>query len=110
VTRLTYAGGATAELRYAWDAPSLLKGTFQHSRVVGSQGRIVFESNGIYAWLAGTRQKRFYFPGRCDLMGYGAMTRDFLQCLEEGRPPRSDFARARRDLEVVFQAYRKNGR
>ena len=34
VTRLEYAGGATAELRYAWNARSLLKGTFQHSRVV----------------------------------------------------------------------------
>lgn len=109
VTRLEYAGGATAELRYAWNAHSLLKGTFQHSRVIGSEGSITFESNGLYARVKGQRRKRLYFPGVRDLMGYGAMTRDFLQCLEGSRQPLSNFARASRDLEIVFQAYRNLG-
>ena len=40
-------------------------------------------------------------------MGYGGMTRDFLNCLrEEGKKPLSDFGRAKRDLEIVFEAYR----
>lgn len=108
VTRLEYADGATAELRYAWNARSLLKGLFQHSRISGTEGRIVFESNGLYVRLRGDRQKRLCFPGFGDLMGYGGMTRDFLACLrEEGRQPLSDFGRAKRDLEIVFEAYRE---
>jgi predicted dehydrogenase len=107
VTRLEYAGGATAELRYAWNARSLLKGLFQHSCILGTEGRIVFESNGLYVRLRGDRRKRTYFPGFGDLMGYEGMTRDFLDCLrEEGRQPLSDFGRAKRDLEIVFEAYR----
>jgi predicted dehydrogenase len=106
VTRLVYAGGAQAELRYAWNARSLLKGTFQHSRISGAEGRITFESNGLYVRLRAPRRRRLYFPGLRDLMGYRGMIRDFLQCLESGdRKPFSDFARAARDLQIVFAAY-----
>ena len=38
-------------------------------------------------------------------MGYGAMTRDFLELLREGREPLSNFGRAARDLRIVFAAY-----
>ena len=72
----------------------------------GDRGRIVFECNGLYARLRG-RRKRLYFPGVGDLMGYGGMMRDFLQCLQEpGRQPYSDLARAERDLSIVFAAYK----
>jgi predicted dehydrogenase len=106
LTRLAYADGATATLRYAWDQPSLAKGLFQHSQLKGEKGRIIFESNGLYAWLSAGNRQKLYFPGFGDLMGYRAMTADFLACLEDAtRRPLSDFARARRDLEVVFRAY-----
>jgi len=106
-TRLEYENGATAELRYAWNVKSLTRGTFQHSRIKGSRGCITFESNGMYAWVNARRKKRFYFPGFRDLMGYRRMTQDFIDCLqEEGRKPRSDFHRAKRDLRIIFEAYR----
>ena len=106
ITRLEYAGGTVGELRYAWNVPSRTRGTFQHSHIAGTEGRIVFESNGIYLWLRGAGRRKLYFPGFRDMMGYGHMTRDFLDCLEqEGRQPRSDFLKARRDLEIVFAAY-----
>jgi UDP-N-acetylglucosamine 3-dehydrogenase len=106
VVRVVYAGGAELVLRYAWNAFSPTKGIFQHSRVEGTAGRVVFESNGIYVRLKG-RRKRLYFPGVRDLMGYGAMTRDFLQCLQvPGKKPYSDFSRAERDLGIVFAAYK----
>jgi len=105
-TRLIYAEGRTATLHYAWDQPSLTKGLFQHSQLRGTAGRIFFESNGLYLWLSAGNRNKLYFPGFGDLMGYRAMTADFLACLEDpGRQPVSDFARARRDLEVVFGAY-----
>ncbi|MCC7261967.1 MAG: Gfo/Idh/MocA family oxidoreductase [Candidatus Latescibacteria bacterium] len=108
LTRLTYAEGRTATLHYAWNQPSLTKGLFQHSQLRGTAGRIFFESNGLYAWLSAGNRNKLYFPGFGDLMGYRAMTADFLACLEDkARQPLSDFARARRDLEVVFAAYRE---
>ncbi|MDP6779906.1 MAG: hypothetical protein QGI83_24320, partial [Candidatus Latescibacteria bacterium] len=107
VTRLDYAGGAQAELVYSWATKALLKGTFQHSHIVGDAGRIVFESNGIYVVLRSGRTTRIYTPGFRDLMGYGAMAEDFLACVSGlSRQPYSDFRRAKRDLQVVFDAYR----
>lgn len=100
VLRLRF-GAAEAELRYAWDRPSLTKGILQRSRVECERGRVLFESNGLYVRRGG----RWGFRLR-DLMGYGAMTSDFLACLDEpGRRPYSDLARARRDLGIVFAAY-----
>jgi predicted dehydrogenase len=103
VTRLQYAGGAVAEVRYAWDRPTALRGICQHSRIEGSEGSITFESNGLYAWVQGAGPR---LPGRRDLMGYGGMTRDFLACLSgERQAPFSDLGRANRDLGIVLSAY-----
>lgn len=100
-------GEVTADLEYAWDTPSLTKGVFQHSRIEGEAGRIVFESNGIYAWLSG-RRKQLRFPVG-DLMGYDAMWDDFVACVREGRTPLSDLDRAAKDLETVWRAYEIGG-
>ena len=99
--------GLKADLHYAWDQRSLLKGVFQHSVIEGSSGRITFESNGIYVRVKGPGRRGLTFPGFRDLMGYGAMTRDFLACVEAGgeREPYSNFDRASRDLGIAFAAY-----
>ena len=102
---LTYNEGLTASLKYAWDVPSLTKGTFQHSRITGDEGVIIFESNGLYIWLNG-RRRRLAFTGG-DLLGYKRMTNDFTRCLEQGTTPYSDMERGRRDMNIVFQAYRQ---
>ena len=102
--RLSYDETLSATLHYGWDVPAMLKGTFQHSRIIGDEGKITFESNGIYLWHG--RRRRLTFPGFADLMGYRTMTSDFLSCLEAGRQPYSNFERASRDLGVVFDAYR----
>lgn len=107
ITRMQYGNGARAELHYAWNSFSPTKGIFQHSRVVGDKGQIIFESNGIYVRIASPAHKKLYFPGFADMMGYGAMARDFVDCLQEqGRRPHSGFAEAARDLEIVFSAYK----
>ena len=107
---LVYASGLEARLRYAWDVPSLARGMFQHGRIFGDEGHIGFESNGLYAWTRGRSGARLRVPDMRDLMGYAAMTRDFLACLDEpGRAPYSDLARARRDLSIVFEAYSMGG-
>ena len=103
--QMTYSDGVSARLRYAWDVTSFTKGMLQHSKIVGARGRIVFESNGLYAVLRGKR-RGFLLPDLSDLMGFGRMMDDFLRCLEDSSvQPYSNFARARRDLDVVFRAY-----
>ena len=108
ITRLTFANGAIAELQYSWNTPSLLKGVFQHSHIQGTNGSITFESNGIYVWHSGGVLP--VLPGLRDLMGYGAMTQDFLACIQDrNQKPYSNFKRAKRDLDIVFRAYNDLG-
>ena len=102
---VAFENGIAGELEYGWDTPSLTKGTFQHSEIVGSEGRIVFESNGLYAFLSGHR-RTFSFPGLSDLLGYGAMIDEFIG-LTQGNRTRSGYEKARQDLDVVFRAYEK---
>ena len=101
-----YPSGVRGEIRYAWDSRSLPGGILQHSRIEGERGRIVFESNGLYIGFRAGREYRFRFGPLEDLMGFRAMTRDFLRSARDpDHRPRSDFERARRDLGVVFAAY-----
>ena len=107
VLALEAPGGPKAEIRYAWNVPSPTGGVFQHSRIAGSEGGVRFESNGIYHWVRSQRRRALEFPGFRDMMGYRGMMEDFLACLEDrGRSPYSNLARARRDLQIVFDAYR----
>lgn len=107
MTTMRYNGDATASLHYAWDVPSLLRGTFQHSRIEGDAGRIVFESNGLYMHYTGLGcSAKIRGPQLGDLMGYRAMTSDFLACVADPkRRPYSCLARAKRDIVIVFAAY-----
>ena len=107
VIRLAAINGPTASIHYAWDVPSLTQGVFQHSNITGSQGQIIFESNGIYQRLKTRRRTRLEFPGFVDMSGYKAMMNDFLKSVEDpNHSPYSNFERATRDLEIVFNAYR----
>ena len=103
VLGVDFENGISGELDYGWDTPSITKGTFQHSVIIGTEGRIVFESNGIYALLSG-RRRALSFPGFSDLLGYNAMMDEFLE-LTQGGGTRSGYGKARQDLEVVFRAY-----
>ncbi len=106
ITELTYPGDVKAEITYSWNTRSRTKGTFQHSRIHGTHGQIIFESNGLYVLQKGHEGCRVHVPGISDLMGYREMTRDFLRCVDNrSRKPYSDYMRARRDLRIVFDAY-----
>ncbi|MCY3745113.1 MAG: Gfo/Idh/MocA family oxidoreductase [Acidobacteria bacterium] len=103
---LEYPSGIRAEVRYGWNTPSLPGGILQHSFVEGEDGRVVFESNGLYLWSRAGWGIRLRVGPFADLMGFAAMTRDFLRSVRNPvRRPRSDFETARRDLEIVFRAY-----
>jgi len=110
VIKLTYDKTIQAVLRYSWETASLTKGVFQHSSIVGTQGKIVFESNGIYIVTGTGVNRRLSFPGFSDISGHMAMTHDFIECLNDpAKTPYSNFSKTKRDLEIVFDAYRQGG-
>ena len=99
-----FESGAVGKLLHAWSVPNRLGG-LQLSKLYGTLGSIVFESNGLFAMVVG-RRKRLRLPGVIDLMGYRAMLRHFLQCVRDRTAPDMSLGIARRDLAVVTAAYR----
>ncbi len=102
----SYRSGVRATIEYAWNRRSLPGGIFQHSRIEGAGGWILMESNGLYMACRAGGWAWLRLPGFADLMGFRAMARDFRsQLADPSRKPFSDYARARRDLEIIFAAY-----
>ena len=101
---LEYEGGAIGTLSHSWETPSPLRG-LQLSRIRGTEGSILFESNGLAVSVWG-RTRRLIVPGLADLQGYGAMFRDFLAALRGERAPLMTLERACADLALVEAAYR----
>jgi predicted dehydrogenase len=99
---IDYAGGAVGTLLHSWETPSPLRG-LQLSRIRGTAGSIVFESNGLFVFVEG-QIRRLILPGLADLAGYRAMFRDFFRALAGGPEPLMTLDRARRDVEIVLSA------
>ncbi|MEO8706870.1 MAG: Gfo/Idh/MocA family oxidoreductase [Kofleriaceae bacterium] len=94
---------AVGTLAYSWEVPSTAKG-LRLSKIYGREGTITFETNGLWVLLHG-RKTRFYIPGLRDLSGYHAMWADFVNAWVTDSEPLMTLAKARRDLELVEQAY-----
>jgi predicted dehydrogenase len=97
-----YAEGAVGMLSYSWEVPSTARG-LRLSKIYGKAGTITFESNGLWTLCHG-KKLRFYV-GLRDLAGYRAMWADFVRAWKDGTPAAMTLAHARRDLELVEQAY-----
>jgi predicted dehydrogenase len=104
---IEYADGPAGLLSYSWEVASPLKG-LRASRVYGREGSLVFESNGLFLAAAGRRWS-LQFPNVGDMLGYKAMFSDFLRAWRERTEAKMTLARARRDLEVIEEAYRSAG-
>ena len=104
---IEYAEGPVGFLSYSWDVATVLGG-LRASRIYGREGSLVFESNGLFMATSG-RKWRIRFPGLGDMLGYHAMFSDFLRAWRARTEPGMTLARARRDLEVIEEAYRSAG-
>jgi predicted dehydrogenase len=96
--------GAVGKLLHSWNTLNRIAG-LGISRIYGTAGNITFESNGLWALVLG-RRRRFRIPGVLDIMGYRAMLRHFARSVQQGTHPHMSLAVARRDMELVFSAYR----
>lgn len=102
-----YAEGLVGMLSYSWEVPATAKG-LRLSKIYGRAGTITFETNGLWVFLHG-KKTRLYIPGLRDLSGYNAMWADFVQAWKAGTEPAMTLHQARRDLELVEQAYATAG-
>ena len=64
--------------------------------------------SGLWVLLHG-KKTRIYLPGLRDLSGYHAMWADFVSAWKADRKPAMTLEQARRDLELVEQAYATAG-
>lgn len=99
-----FADGTVGKMLHAWHLRNRIGGLGM-SKIYGTDGNILFESNGLFAVVLG-RRKRLRLPGVLDIMGYRAMLKHFVECVHEARPPRMSLSVARRDLRVIAAAYR----
>lgn len=99
-----FEDGTVGKMLHSWNLANRIGG-LQTSKIYGTEGNILFESNGVFALVLG-RRRRLHFPKVVDLMGYRGMLRHFIDCVRDGRQPEMSLAVARRDMEVVWAAYR----
>ena len=101
---IKFADGSVGKLLHSWNTVNRIGG-LSISKVCGSAGNLFFESNGLFAVVAGVRN-RLRIPGLIDIMGYRSMLSHFLECVRENGEPSMSLALARRDMQVVEAAYR----
>jgi predicted dehydrogenase len=100
-----YDSGAAGAIYYSREVPSLLLG-IRFSKLFGRRGVITFESNGGIVLATGRTRPRVVVPGWWrDIRGYGAMYRDFLASIREGRQPEMSLERALEDHRLMEMIY-----
>jgi predicted dehydrogenase len=99
-----YDNDAVGSLYYSREIPSLFRG-LRLSKLLGRDGIISFESNGLFIVVRGHGLPRLVIPGFRDIRGYRSMYRDFLRAIREKRPPEMSLERAMEDQRLMEQAY-----
>jgi predicted dehydrogenase len=99
-----YDNGAVGSLYYSREVPSLFQG-LRLSKLLGRDGIITFESNGLFVLVRGSGFPRILFPGFRDIRGYQAMYRDFHRSIAEGRSPAMSLERAMEDQRLMDRIY-----
>ena len=104
----TYDNAAVGTIYYSREIPSLLHG-LRLSKIMGRQGSIAFESNGLFVFVHGKRHS-FEVPGLLrDIRGYQAMYRDFATSIATGRTPSMSLERAIDDQRLMDRIYASLG-
>jgi predicted dehydrogenase len=99
-----YDTGAVGALYYSREIPSLFRG-LRVSKLMGRDGVITFESNGLFVVVRASGLPRLVMPGFRDIRGYQAMYRDFVGSIRESRAPEMSLERAIDDQRLMDQVY-----
>jgi predicted dehydrogenase len=103
-----YDTGAVGALYYSREIPSLFRG-LRVSKLMGRDGVITFESNGLFVVVRASGMPRLLVPGFRDIRGYQAMYRDFVGSIRENRAPQMSLERASDDQRLMDQVYASLG-
>jgi len=103
-----YDNGAVGSLYYSREVPSVLRG-LRVSKLMGRDGVISFESNGLVVFAHGRGLPRLRLPGYGDIRGYRAMYRDFVRAIRDGVAPEMSLERAIEDQQLMEQIYASVG-
>jgi len=106
--KIEFANGVNGKLEFSACTPSITKGVFQHSRIQGTSGQIIFESNGLYAQIhTRSGKQRVVFPLK-DLLGYRKMMEEFVVWVNDRtRTPFASLSRVQIDLQIVWDSYQQ---
>ncbi len=96
--------GAIINLQYSWEVNTMFYG-LRLSKILGTEGSITFESNGVLL-LARGNKKKISFPGLSKITGFKPMFKDFFVSLRAGKQPELTYQMAQKDLEIIEEAYR----
>ena len=99
-----YDNGAVGSLYYSREVPSLFRG-LRVSKLLGREGIISFESNGLIVVVRGRGMPRVILPGFRDIRGYRAMYRDFVRSIRAMSVPEMSLERAMDDQRLMDQVY-----
>lgn len=99
-----FRGGLAGKLLHSWRIPNALKGVGL-SKIYGTEGVIVFESNGLFV-LAWGRKKRFSMVSPGAFLGFKSMHRAFVEAWRSGEPWQPDLARIKMELKLIEASYR----
>ena len=99
-----YDNDAVGALYYSREVPSLLRG-LRVSKLLGRDGIISFESNGLFVLVRGRGLPRLVVPGFRDIRGYRAMYQDFVAAIRQRREPEMSLERAMEDQRLMDQVY-----
>ncbi|HMQ05997.1 MAG TPA: Gfo/Idh/MocA family oxidoreductase [Saprospiraceae bacterium] len=95
--------GPIINLLYSWEVDTLFFG-LRLSRIMGTGGSVIFETNGIITIIRG-KPFRIKFPNFSAISGFKPMWNDFLQAIISGQPPQFTWKMAQKDLWLIEQAY-----
>ena len=98
-----YDNDAVGSLYYSREIPSLLRGV-RVSKLLGRDGIISFESNGLFILVRGRGLPRLVIPGFRDIRGYRAMYRDFVDSIRRSGEPEMSLERAMEDQRLMERA------
>lgn len=98
-----YQEDAVGTLYHSWEIPSLFQG-LRISTIFGREGRIRFESNGLFILLTGVKTQ-LIIPDLKDISGYKAMFKDFIHTLRTGEEPQMNIDLAQQDLKLIENSY-----
>lgn len=111
--KIKYPNNIAFEFDYSRVHPSLAlpHGLLQHSKIIGSKGVIIFETNGIYSILKSNGLKfKFFLSKPTTLYGFAEMHNDFISSLSQHTMPYSNFDRAANVIKLISTIYKHSSR